>query len=508
MSRPPDDSTHHRSRFFMRIPTIVPLHSVAAFVGSRPLRRHAAALLAAVGMTVAFASGGAGQAVRGSLVSGTDGAVLSGVQVTLLDLGGTPVTSAVSDDEGRFSLQAPEAGQYMVLLDQSGFANQLSDVLTLVDGQTISLDLTVEVQRVGETGVSLDTLDGAALVQAAIADACRGVFVPGLHGILFGAVRDEATGTAIPGAAAQLVWNEGGMGVARSTARANSDDSGAYLVCDAPASREISIVASLSGIEGDDERVTLRPGTMRKVDLWIPLSDPSQSGNLLGRVLDSRTGGPLTGASVNLREAGRDAVTNDRGVFVLRDVSSGPDVITIEMLGYADQERVIQVLGGRAQDLEIRLTTEPIELTPMIVEVRPRAWFSDRAGLEDRLLSGNGVIFTKEDLEELQPRVLGDLMRQVPGAQVRTTGGLYSGTWSVQFRGAANMLNQACNPVIWMDGVNLGSDPMMFRDVTGPEIDAVEVYRGAAEVPGEFSGGDARCGVVVVWTRRGRIIGD
>jgi hypothetical protein len=69
------------------------------------------------------------------------------------------------------------------------------------------------------------------------------------------------------------------------------------------------------------------------------------------------------------------------------------------------------------------------------------------------------------------------------------------------------MLNEVCNPVIWMDGVKIGNDPVMFRDITGPEIDAVEVYRGAAEVPGEFSGGDARCGVVVVWTRRGRIIG-
>lgn len=448
-----------------------------------------------------------GQSVQGSLVRSSDGAPLSGMTVTLLDLGGVPVASALSNEAGEFTLEASEAGEYMVLLDQEGYANQLSDVLTLRVGAPLTLNLTVEVQRVGETGVSIDTLDGAALLQAAIADACRSVFVPGLHGILFGAIRDEATGIAIPGANARLRWREGGVGVAGSEAGASSDESGAYLVCDAPAAREISIVASLSSVEGDEERVTVNAGTMRQLDLWIPLSDPSEGGNLIGRVLDSRSGSPLTGASVQLQEAGRDAITNERGVFVLRDVASGPDVITIEMLGYADQEKVIQILGGRAQDIEVRMTTEPIELTPMIVEVRPRSWFSDRAGLEDRLLSGNGMIFTREDLMELQPRVLGDLMRQVPGARVRTTGGTYSGTWTVQFRGAANLQGQACNPVIWMDGIKIGNDPVMFRDITGPEIDAVEVYRGAAEVPGEFSGGDARCGVVVVWTRRGRIIG-
>jgi hypothetical protein len=464
-------------------------------------------LLASLVALLLLPLGLAAQSVQGSLVQSSDGAPLAGVSVTLLDLAGVPVASAVSDDGGAFTLRAPEPGEYMVLLDQQGYANQLSDVLTLQAGAPLTLNLTVEVQRVGETGVSIDTLDGAALIQAAIAEACRDVFVPGLHGILFGAVRDEATGIAVPGANARLRWREGGVGVTRSEARASSDDSGAYLVCDAPAAREIAIVASLSSVEGDEQRVTVTAGTMRQVDLWIPLSDPSEGGNIIGRVLDSRSGNPLTGASVHLREAGRDVITNERGVFILRDVASGPDVIAIEMLGYADQEKVIQILGGRAQDVEVRMTTEPIELTPMIVEVRPRSWFSDRAGLEDRLLSGNGVIFTSEDLAELQPRVLGDLMRQVPGARVRTTGGTYSGTWTVQFRGASNMLNEACNPVIWMDGVKIGTDPVMFRDITGPEIDAVEVYRGAAEVPGEFSGGDARCGVVVVWTRRGRIIG-
>ncbi|NNK61808.1 MAG: TonB-dependent receptor plug domain-containing protein [Gemmatimonadetes bacterium] len=440
-------------------------------------------------------------------MSADDGAPLVDVLLVLLDAGGAPVAEARSDDGGRFRIDAPEAGQYMVLLDQEGFANQLSDLLTLADGATLRLDLTVEVQRVGQTGVGLDTLEGVALLQAAVADACRDQFVPGLHGILFGAIRDEATGSGIPGASASLRWREGGMGVAPSEVRAGTDEAGAYLVCDAPAARRIAVQPSVSGVEGESETVTLRAGTMMQVDLWIPLSDPSQGGNIFGRVLDTRSGNPLTGARVVLREGDRDAVTNERGVFIMRDVPSGPDVVTIEMIGYAEQEQVIQVLGGRAQEVEIRMSTRPIELPPMLVEVQPRSWFSDRAGLEDRALSGNGVIFMRDDIDDLQPRLLGDMMRHVPGAQVRTRGNIYSGSWSVQFRGASNMTNDVCNPVIWLDGIKLGNDPIMFSQVTGPELDAVEVYRGAAEVPGEFSGGDARCGVVVVWTRRGRFFG-
>lgn len=33
------------------------------------------------------------------------------------------------------------------------------------------------------------------------------------------------------------------------------------------------------------------------------------------------------------------------------------------------------------------------------------------------------------------------------------------------------------------------------------EIVGVEVYRGAASLPGEFSGSDSRCGVVAIWTK-------
>jgi hypothetical protein len=35
------------------------------------------------------------------------------------------------------------------------------------------------------------------------------------------------------------------------------------------------------------------------------------------------------------------------------------------------------------------------------------------------------------------------------------------------------------------------------------DIEAIEVYRGAAEVPAELSGSTAECGVVAVWLRTG-----
>ena len=36
---------------------------------------------------------------------------------------------------------------------------------------------------------------------------------------------------------------------------------------------------------------------------------------------------------------------------------------------------------------------------------------------------------------------------------------------------------------------------------------AVEVYRGPGEIPGEYLGFGARCGVILIWTRRGDLSG-
>jgi hypothetical protein len=54
-----------------------------------------------------------------------------------------------------------------------------------------------------------------------------------------------------------------------------------------------------------------------------------------------------------------------------------------------------------------------------------------------------------------------------------------------------------------MAGMRITLDPQLgLNEFTALDLEVIEVYRSAAEVPGEFSG-DANCGVLVLWTRRG-----
>jgi hypothetical protein len=47
-----------------------------------------------------------------------------------------------------------------------------------------------------------------------------------------------------------------------------------------------------------------------------------------------------------------------------------------------------------------------------------------------------------------------------------------------------------------------GTEASSFNENTPiRDIYGIEVYRGAGEVPGEYAGSTAACGVIVVWTK-------
>ena len=55
-----------------------------------------------------------------------------------------------------------------------------------------------------------------------------------------------------------------------------------------------------------------------------------------------------------------------------------------------------------------------------------------------------------------------------------------------------------CFPTFYVDG-RLARSFAESTPIT--DVQGIEVYRGAAEMPGEFSGAGAMCGVIVIWTR-------
>lgn len=108
-------------------------------------------------------------------------------------------------------------------------------------------------------------------------------------------------------------------------------------------------------------------------------------------------------------------------------------------------------------------------------------------------------VFTREDIDRLQPVNVADLLTRVPGVQIRQNGGRGSIT-SVYIRGTST-----AQSLVLIDGVRVGSGTLggangALEHLNIDQIERVEVLRGSRSA---VYGADAIGGVIQIFTRRG-----
>src|SRR5574344_466347 len=108
-------------------------------------------------------------------------------------------------------------------------------------------------------------------------------------------------------------------------------------------------------------------------------------------------------------------------------------------------------------------------------------------------------VFTREDIDRLQPVNVADLLTRVPGVQIRQSGGRGSVT-GVFIRGTST-----AQSLVLVDGVRVGSATAggangALEHLNIDQIERVEVLRGSRSA---IYGADAIGGVIQIFTRRG-----
>ncbi|MEN0107054.1 MAG: TonB-dependent receptor [Pseudomonas sp.] len=106
-------------------------------------------------------------------------------------------------------------------------------------------------------------------------------------------------------------------------------------------------------------------------------------------------------------------------------------------------------------------------------------------------------VFTRADIERLQPTSITDLLNRVPGVQLVQTGGRGANT-SLFIRGSSNTQS-----LILVDGQRIGSASdggASLQYLSVEQIERIEVVRGSRSA---LYGSDAIGGVVQIFTRRG-----
>lgn len=222
----------------------------------------------------------------------------------------------------------------------------------------------------------------------------------------------------------------------------------------------------------------------------------STTATLSGRVVSAMTGGPLGDARVVLKGSGRGAFTDSAGRFTIRDAPAGRDTLQVSLIGFAEEQVPLTLRPDHRTQVTLMLSETVLRVEDITVEVRsPRRELGKLSGFWDREKQGLGEFITPREIEEADPQNGSDLLRMVPGIRV---GAVRFGRAPVTF----SRSRQGCPPTYFLDGV-LRQD-MHIDDLNRDDLLAIEVYRGASEVPPQFKFGGRSCGTIVIWTREGR----
>lgn len=257
-----------------------------------------------------------------------------------------------------------------------------------------------------------------------------------------------------------------------------------------------------SGTAGVEILVELR--SLGAVEEPVALTDagtsPDRLARILGWVKEKNSGRPVYAAEVTVLGSERSATTDVNGMFILDGVPPGPISVGITHMSFAPEGRAFTAEAGRSYEIRASLAPDAIPLQGVEVSVRSSTWYRQMDGLRVRMQLGlRGDFITAQHMEARGFPPVAEALRELPGVRLIRAD---PHAWDVRFR------NCEQQPVLYIDGIQVNQpesgEPLReLVMVHGMDVEAIEVYRGAASVPAEFSGPDAMCGAIVIWTRRG-----
>jgi TonB-dependent starch-binding outer membrane protein SusC len=208
---------------------------------------------------------------------------------------------------------------------------------------------------------------------------------------------------------------------------------------------------------------------------------------ITGKVSDAKGEG-IIGANVLAKGTTKGAATDIDGNYRL-EVPAGSSALVISYIGYLTQE--IELGASNVVDVAMKDNTNV---------------------LSDVVVTGTGVATDKSrlsvDVQALSARALPPapsasvdqaLVGKIAGAQISSVNGTPGARVSILLRGI-NSINRSTNPMIMLDGVEMGATELQTIDLN--VIDRVEVVQGA--VAASIYGAQGANGVIQLFTKRGK----
>jgi len=264
------------------------------------------------------------------------------------------------------------------------------------------------------------------------------------------------------------------------------------------------------------------------VSLVAMSAKASAQGEWQGRVLADTTRQPVAGARLLVSRLAVSAVTDSSGRFRITGLSPGTHLVITSALGYRPDSTTVDVIDGEVVVQDITVRRRVIELGEVRVAARADRYVSGKmVGFEERWAQGIGRFIDRDLLEKNATRRTSDILAaNAPGVDVRR--GTKGKAWAVSGRatspGKCAMCRNrpqevldptdiaagagvACYMDVWLDGVlvydssSRGAPLFDLNGIDPRQIEGVELYTSAAQIPTQFNRTSGGCGVVVIWTR-------
>ena len=213
-------------------------------------------------------------------------------------------------------------------------------------------------------------------------------------------------------------------------------------------------------------------------------------GTLSGVLRSEDTRTPIAGAIVEIRALGVRTVSDSLGAFLIRRIPAGEVHVDVRALGFLSRTLQVSVANDSTSVIEVYFSAVPLPS----LEVSSGLQRGDERmrGFHDRRSTGFGRFVTRQDIERREVSDTKELLRGMPG--VRLVGD------RVQMSSSSS--TPRCLVQYFVDAIHIAGAPFDFlRQFRPRDIEGIEVYRGPAETPPEFSRGGAQCGVIAIWTR-------
>jgi hypothetical protein len=190
-------------------------------------------------------------------------------------------------------------------------------------------------------------------------------------------------------------------------------------------------------------------------------------------------------------------VTDARGELRVDGLGAGTHRASVSLLDRIPRAVQLQLSPGEERDVLVMM--EPISLRLPTLTVAARERSRDRR-VEDfyrrAQSSALGRFVTRAQIEETNAILFTDIFRELPGVSVNPgpNGNTIRSTRALTVGNGGD-----CPPRFFVDGFPYTVDGPVDAEFSPAGIEGVEVYVG--NVPAQWGGSRAMCGVIVIWTR-------